>query len=74
MEDSVQSKVVQRNAEIMEETMMKGRSRQAEASLKERDKKDDLTRTRSKNPMLVEDLPISKSLSWIRPSLTKSHN
>ena len=62
MEDSVWSKVVQRNAKIMEETMKKGRSRQAEASSNERDKKDDLTRTRSRNPMLVRDLPISKVL------------
>jgi hypothetical protein len=62
MEDNVWSKVVQRNAEIIEETMKKGRSRQAEASLNERDKKDDLTRTRSRNPMLARDLPISKVL------------
>jgi hypothetical protein len=62
MKDSVRSKVVQRDAEIMEETMKKGRSRQAEASSNERDKKDDLTRTRSRNPMLAEDLPISKVL------------
>jgi hypothetical protein len=62
MEDSVRSKVVQRNAEIMEETIKKGRSRQAEASSNERDKKNDLTRTWSRNPMLVGDLPISKVL------------
>jgi hypothetical protein len=62
MEDSVRSKVVQRNAEIMEETMKKGRSRQAEASSNERDKKDNLTRTRGRNPMLAGDLPISKLL------------
>jgi hypothetical protein len=54
--------VVQRDAEIMEETMKKGRSKQAKASSNERDKKDDLTRTRSRNPMLAEDLPISKVL------------
>jgi hypothetical protein len=40
----------------------KGRSRQAEASSNERDKKNDLTRTWSRNPMLVEDLPINKVL------------
>jgi hypothetical protein len=62
MEDSVRSKVVQRNIEIMEETMKKGRSRQAEDSSNKRDKKDDLTRTRSRNPMLAEDLSISKVL------------
>jgi hypothetical protein len=62
MEDSIRSKVVQRNAKIIEETMKKGRSRQAEASSNKRDKKDDLTRTRSRNPMLAGDLPISKVL------------
>jgi hypothetical protein len=62
MEDSVRSKVLQRNAEIMEETMKKGKSRQAEASSNERDKKDDLTRTRSRNLILVKDLLISKVL------------
>jgi hypothetical protein len=46
----------------MEETMKKGRSRQAEASSNERDKKDDLTRTRSRNLILVGDLLISKVL------------
>jgi hypothetical protein len=46
----------------MEEMMKKGRNRQAEASSNERDKNNDLTRTRSRNPMLVEDLPISKVL------------
>jgi hypothetical protein len=60
MEDSVRSKMVQRNTEIMEETMKKDRSRQEEASSNERDNKDDLTRTRSRNPMLAGDLPISK--------------
>jgi hypothetical protein len=62
MKDNVQSKVVLRNVKIMEETMKKGRSRQAEARSNERDKKDDLTRTRSRNPMLAGDLPISKVL------------
>jgi hypothetical protein len=62
MKDSVRSKVVPRDAKKMEKTMKKGRSRQAEASLNERDKKDDLTKTRSRNLMLAEDLPISKVL------------
>jgi hypothetical protein len=53
MKDSVRSQVVQRNTKIMKETMKKSRSRQAEASSNERDKKDDLTRTRSRNPMLA---------------------
>jgi hypothetical protein len=62
MKDSVRSQVVQRNAKIMKETMKKSRSRQAEASSNERDKQDNLTRTKSKNPMLAWDLPISKIL------------
>jgi hypothetical protein len=62
MKDNIHSKVVQRDAKIMEETMKKGRSRQAKASSNKRDKKDDLTKTRSRNPMLAEDLPISKVL------------
>jgi hypothetical protein len=62
MKDSVRSQVVQRNAEIMKETMKKSRSRKAEASSNERDKKDDLTRTRSRNPMLAWNLPINKIL------------
>jgi hypothetical protein len=46
----------------MKETMKKSRSRQAVASSNERDKKDDLTRTRSRNPLLAWDLPINKIL------------
>jgi hypothetical protein len=46
----------------MEKTMKKGRSRQAEASSNKRDKKDDLTRTRSRNPMLARDFSINKVL------------
>jgi hypothetical protein len=52
MKDIVWSQVVQRNAEIIKETMKKSRSGQAEASSNKRDKHDDLTRTRSRNPML----------------------
>jgi hypothetical protein len=54
--------VVQRNAKIMKEAMKKSKSRQAEASSNERDKQDDLTRTRSRNPMLAWDFPIRKIL------------
>jgi hypothetical protein len=43
MKNNVRSKVVQRNTKIIKKTMEKGRSRQAEASSNERDKKDDLT-------------------------------
>jgi hypothetical protein len=62
MKDSVRSQVVQRNAKIMEKTMKKGISRQVEASSNERDKHDDLTRTRSRNPKLARHLPINKVL------------
>jgi hypothetical protein len=62
MKDSIQGQVVQRNTEIMKKTMKKSKSRQAEASLNKRDKKDDLTGTKSRNPMLAGDLPISKVL------------
>jgi hypothetical protein len=53
MKDSVRGQVVQRNTEIIKEMMKKSRSRQAEASSNERDKKNDLTRARSRNPMLA---------------------
>jgi polyhydroxyalkanoate synthesis regulator protein len=53
MKDNVWDQVIQRNTEIMKEAMKKSRSRQAEASSNERDKKDDLTRTRSRNPILA---------------------
>jgi hypothetical protein len=46
----------------MNETMKKSRSGQVEANPNERNKQDDLTRTRSRNPMLAWDLPISKIL------------
>jgi hypothetical protein len=62
MKDSIRSQVVQKNAKIIKEAMKKSRSRQAEASLNERDKQDDLTRTRSRNSMLAWDFSISKIL------------
>jgi hypothetical protein len=62
MKDNIRSQVVQKNAKIIKEAMKKSRSRQAEASLNERDKQDDLTRTRSRNSMLAWDFSISKIL------------
>jgi hypothetical protein len=53
MKDNVWDQVIQRNTKIMKEAMKKSRSRQVEASSNERDKKDDLTRTRSRNPILA---------------------
>jgi hypothetical protein len=53
MKHNVWGQMVQRKAKIMKETVKKNRSRKAEASSNERDKKDNLTRTRSCNPMLT---------------------
>jgi hypothetical protein len=62
MEDSIQGQVVQRDIKIMKETMKKSIGGQAETNPNERDKQDNLTRTRSRNPVLTWDLPISKIL------------
>jgi hypothetical protein len=42
--------------------MKKRRGGEAETSPNQRDKQEDLTRTRSRNLMLARDLPISKVL------------
>jgi hypothetical protein len=42
--------------------MKKSRGRQAETSSNKRDKWDNITRTRSRNPVLAQDLPIGKIL------------
>jgi hypothetical protein len=42
--------------------MKKSRDRQAEISSNKRDKQDNLTRTRTRNPVLAWDLPIGKIL------------
>jgi hypothetical protein len=42
--------------------MKKSRGRQAEIGSNKRDKQDNLTRTRSRNPVLAWNLPISKIL------------
>jgi hypothetical protein len=62
MKDSVRGQVVQRDIKIMKETMKKSRSGQTETSSNERDKQNNLTRTRSRNLVLAWDLPISKAL------------
>jgi hypothetical protein len=62
MENSVRGQVVQRNNKIMKETMKKSRGAQAETSSNKRDKHDNLTGTRSRNPVMAWDLPISKIL------------
>jgi hypothetical protein len=54
--------MIKTNLEILEETMKKSGGGQAETGLNKRDKKENLTRTRSRNPMLVGNFPISKVL------------
>jgi hypothetical protein len=54
--------VVQRDIEIMKETMKKSRSGQAETGSNERYKQNNLTRTRSRNPVLAWDLPVNEAL------------
>jgi hypothetical protein len=54
--------VVKRDIEIMKEMMKKSRSKRAETGSNERDKQNNLTRTRSRNPVLAWDLPVSKAL------------
>jgi hypothetical protein len=53
MEDIIQGQVVQRNIKIIKETIKKSRGGQAETSSKERDKQDNLTKTRSRNLVLA---------------------
>jgi hypothetical protein len=54
--------MIKTNPRILEETMKKRRGRQAETGPNKRDKQNNLTRTRSRNPMLAADFPISKVL------------
>ena len=53
MEDGIGSKMVQANPKVIEKPMKEGRSRKAKTSTDKRDKKNDLTRTWSRNPMLA---------------------
>ena len=53
MEDSIGGKMVQSNPKIIKESMEEGRSGKAESSTDKGDKEDDLTRTRSRDPMLA---------------------
>jgi hypothetical protein len=54
--------VVQSDIKIMKETMKKSRSGQAETGSNKRDKQNNLTRTRSRNPVLAWDLLVSEAL------------
>ena len=53
MKDCIRSKMVQANPKIAEKLMKKSRGRKAKSSTNERDKKDDLTRTWSRDLMLA---------------------
>ena len=53
VKDYIRSKMVQANPKIAKKLMKKGRGRKAKSSTNERDKKNDLTRTWSRDPMLA---------------------
>ena len=53
MKDNIGSKMVQANPKIIEKSMKKSRSRKAESSTDKRDKKNNLIRTWSLDPMLA---------------------
>jgi ribosomal protein L22 len=59
---TIRGKMIKTNPKILEETMKKSRGRQAETGPNKRDKQNNLTRTRSRNPMLAGNFPISKVL------------
>jgi hypothetical protein len=59
---TIWGQMIKTNPEILKETVKKSRGRQAQASPNKRDKQNNLTRTRSRNPMLAGDLPINKVL------------
>ena len=63
MEDNIESKMVQANPKITKESMKKSRSRKAESSTDKEDKKNNLTRTWSWDPMLARSFPISNILA-----------
>ena len=53
VKDCIRSKMVQTNPKIAEKLMKKSRGRKAKSSTNERDKKNDLTRTWGRDPMLA---------------------
>ena len=63
MKDSIGSKMVQANPKIVEKSVKKGRSRKAETGTDKGDEKNNLTRTWSRDPMLVWSSPISNVLA-----------
>jgi len=63
MEDGIGSKMVQANPKVIEKPMKEGGSRKAKTDTDERDEKNDLTRTQSRNPMLAWSSPFSNVLA-----------
>ena len=63
VKDCIRSKMVQANPKIAEKLMKKSRGGKAKSSANERDKKNDLTKTWSRDPMLAWNSPFSKSLA-----------
>ena len=62
MKDIIGSKMVQANPKITEKSMKKSRSKKAESSTDKGDKKNNLTRAWSWNPMLAWSFLFSKFL------------
>ena len=63
VKDCIRSKMIQANPKIAEKLMKKGRGGKAKSSMNERDKKNDLTRTWSRDPMLAWNSPFNKGLA-----------
>ena len=63
VKDCIGSKMIQANPKIAEKLMKKGRGGKAKSSANERDKKNNLTRTWSRDLMLAWNSPLSKGLA-----------
>ena len=62
MKDNIGSKMVQANPKIIEKVMKKRRGRKAESSMDKGDKKNNLTRAKSWDPMLAWSSPLGNLL------------
>ena len=63
VKECIRSKMVQANPKIAKKLMKKSRGGKAKSSTNERDKKNDLTRTWSRDPMLAWNSPFSNGLA-----------
>ena len=63
VKDCIRSKMIQANPKIVEKLMKKGRGRKTKSNTDKEDKKNDLTRTWSKDPMLTWSSPFSNVLA-----------